>query len=272
MSGRGHNNPRTLGTTVSVDAWRRPFDGDTGLADLHIDVTFDTGRVGGIIDGQESPVRFRLSLRQAEVHVIRDALDVLDIPPETVTRPPPPSGRETKTTETTKSAEIGGRVSANMSAVDVGVEAKGKRAVEERHTLERTGDLSTIAFDTKRTDRGYAFHVAPKCGDRLKGRPWQADERCMRVRDPKAGRRRGDPPSVLIEIRCLREDLIIEDIELNDGSEMPMFWRERKKNIAVQQYLKDELAKLGLLYEDLANPYARIVLADVEPSEMQSVV
>src|SRR5262249_54436163 len=79
----GDNNPRVFAQTITLDAWRTAFDGHRGEADLHIDVVFaEGGRVGG--DG--APVRFRLSLKRAEVHVVRDREDVIDIKSDSVMR------------------------------------------------------------------------------------------------------------------------------------------------------------------------------------------
>ena len=57
------NNPRVFAETISIDAWRTPFDGKTAEADLHIDAGFSKGRVGG----PGAPIRFRLSLKRAEI-------------------------------------------------------------------------------------------------------------------------------------------------------------------------------------------------------------
>ncbi|WP_431271205.1 hypothetical protein [Dankookia sp. P2] len=79
----GDNNPRVFAQTIMLDAWRSPFDGKHAEADLHIDVVFEPrGRVGG----PGAPVRFRLSLKRAEVHVIRDRVGVLEIKRSTVLR------------------------------------------------------------------------------------------------------------------------------------------------------------------------------------------
>ena len=78
------NNPRSFAETVSLDAWHTPFSQDKAEADLHIDVVFAESRLGGA--DQDAPVRFRLNLKRAEVHVVRDGAGVLKIPPASVAR------------------------------------------------------------------------------------------------------------------------------------------------------------------------------------------
>jgi hypothetical protein len=88
----------------------------------------------------------------------------------------------------------------------------------------------------------------------------------MKLKDTNHHRKRGEPPEVRIEIHCLREDLIIEQIEFTD-SNFPI-WRKlpHLKRVAVEQYIKDELARAGLPCGVLSDPFTRIVLADAMPS------
>ncbi len=72
----GDNNPRVFAETISLDAWRTPFDGDKGEAEPYVDVVFaERGRVGGGAD----PVRFRLSLKRAEIVVLRDNENIVEV-------------------------------------------------------------------------------------------------------------------------------------------------------------------------------------------------
>ena len=61
------NRKRALADVVTVDAWHAEFSNDAPRVDLHIDVVFGVGRIGG---GESAGVRFRLSLRRAEVVVV----------------------------------------------------------------------------------------------------------------------------------------------------------------------------------------------------------
>lgn len=88
----------------------------------------------------------------------------------------------------------------------------------------------------------------------------------MKIRDTNAKRKRDEPPEPRIEIHCLREDLLIEDIVFT--SERFPLWSAltRKKQIAVEQFIKDELARAGLPCDELSEPFARIVMGDAVPT------
>jgi hypothetical protein len=115
----GDNNPRVFAETVTIDAWRSNFDGTSGQADLHINVVFaERGRVGG----RDAPVRFRLSLKRAEVHVIRDSEGILDIIRSSIRRadlPKPGLARR----KTVKQAKIAGGFGGSVSTTSAKLEA-----------------------------------------------------------------------------------------------------------------------------------------------------
>lgn len=88
----------------------------------------------------------------------------------------------------------------------------------------------------------------------------------MKLRDTVAQRPRGDPPEVVVEIHCRSEDLLIEDPEFTDGK---LFWKNlsRNKQMTIEQHIRDELCRVGLECGDLAEPFARLVLADAVSRE-----
>lgn len=261
----GVNNQRRLfSETISLDAWRSPFDGKRGEADLHIDVVFsDRGRVGG----SNSPVRFRLSLRRAEVHVIRDSGGVIAINRKSILRPRPNSIKEHIVTE--RKTHISGAGDAGLSLRSAQLALKGKASSDLNVTREseHTEDIFKVDFIPWNTENGYAFIIRarPQVG-RLEGQPWSPEIPVMKIRDSNRTRKRGEPPEVRIEIRCLREDLIIEDVEFTASSFPAWVSLPRKKQIAVEQYIKDELARHGLGAGDLSEPFSTIILGDVSPS------
>jgi len=260
----GDNNPRVFAQTIALDAWRKPFDGKRGEADLHIDVVFDErGRVGG----GGAPVRFRLSLKRAEVYVIRDSENVIEIDPSSVQRsdlPKPGKLRQVAEQKARLSGKVGGRLSA--TSADMSVEGKAEGSVAVTETFEQTENISAMEVIHWRTNNGYGFKIGARSGKALKGQPWAAKTRLLKIRDTNIARERGEPPEIRVEIHCLREDLLIEDVEFTDAS-FPTWARlSRKTQIAVEQYIKDELARAGLPCGDLSDPFTRIVLADAMPS------
>jgi hypothetical protein len=98
MSRNLNNQKRAFADVVSIDAWHRPFDKKHPTVDLHAHVVFDTARVGG---EPESPIRFRLSLRQAEVILVIPENEPVFVDRKSVARDAPPEvrGRVTSTFE-----------------------------------------------------------------------------------------------------------------------------------------------------------------------------
>jgi hypothetical protein len=103
-------------------------------------------------------------------------------------------------------------------------------------------------------------------GKRLKGQPWEAGKSMMTIRDTNTKRKHGEPPEIRVEIHCLREDLVIEDVQFADSTFPSWPKLGRRKQIAVEQYIKDELARAGLPCGDLSDPFTRIIMADAMPS------
>ena len=88
----------------------------------------------------------------------------------------------------------------------------------------------------------------------------------MRIRDSNYRRAHGEAPEIRIEIHCRRDDFIIEDIQFSDKN-LGFFEKlTRNKQVVVEQYIKDELARAGFPCGDLSEPFTRLILADVVPS------
>jgi hypothetical protein len=81
MSDNSENRRRALAEVVSVDAWHEQFGHGVPKVDLHVDVVFENGRVGA---EKESPVRFRLSVRQAEVVILIPELEPASVDKKSV--------------------------------------------------------------------------------------------------------------------------------------------------------------------------------------------
>lgn len=264
----GDNNPRVFAETIALDVWRTPFDEGRATADLHIDVVFGQGRVGG----GDDPVRFRLSLRQAEIHVSRDTARQIDIVRSSVRREKPMIANASRTAESKKCASASGEVGFDASSLSAQGNAKGGASVAVTERFEQQMDLAPMRVQHRPTEHGYAFSVTPNrvppnSEGHLDGAAWSADDPIMRIKDTNSQRKKGDPPEVLIEIQCRREDLVIEDIEFKDR-QFPS-WRclSRNKQVAVEQYIREELVKFGMECGDLSDGFTRIVLADAVSRE-----
>lgn len=260
----GANNPRVFAQTVALDAWRSPFDGTRGEADLHIDVVFASGgRAGG---GEDAPVRFRLSLKRAEIHVVLDGENILQVNKKSLMRTEIGTSKTSKTSESTTQGAIEGSLDLSRTSVGASANIKAKKSLQITEKMEQTQETGPMIVTHWTTERGYAFKIEPKNANRLIGPPWHAETPVMKVRDTNFEREKGEPPEVRVEIHCLREDLIIEDIQFTSTLFPSWLSMPRKRQIAVEQFLKDELQKHGMDCGDLNDKFARIVLGDVMPS------
>jgi hypothetical protein len=260
---RRDNNPRAFAETVSITAWRSAYKGAPAVADLHIDVVFGEGRIGSEND---SPVWFRLSLKQAEVHVVGDVAGVLSFPAKDIARSPVETfkvvTKETSSTASEQSDQLklgGPKPTGELGASTKRTNAKGKETSTEIQ-------LTKMKFQHRKTKDGYAWTVSPALQGPLAGQPWDAASPRLKIKDTAHSKRRlGDPPEPKIEVRCRREDLVISDIRFKKRSAEAWATLSRGKRLAVEQYIKDELLRLGFECGDLNDPFSQVVLADVVP-------
>lgn len=205
MAKIGDNNPRAFGDTVSLDAWRTPFDGKTGLADLHVQVVFSDGRIGGV----DAPVRFRLQLRRAEVHVLRDAAQVLQIRSSSVNAGANP-GRE-RTVTSTLETEVSTKAGVTLSQTPIAELGKQKKHLLKQEVVTKD-DGQSIAFVSMRVDDGYVFRVSSE-SELLEGVPWDSSHPLLSYSDAAAPRNRGSRPNCVWN--CVADAKICGSMILN---------------------------------------------------------
>lgn len=256
--GRGENNPRRpFIEVVTLSAWRSEYR-DGGIADVFIDVGFDSGRVGG--DG--APVRFQLALREAQVLIHRDAANVLELPANSVVRQEPLIADRTITSD--QSAEASVDVGLSGGAKGIMPRFNGSARADEKGTRKTkvVQKLHALEASHLKTETGWAYRIRPSLGRTLSGVPWRAEDRRLQVKDPRYSSRRGEPPEPRVEIRCRREDLVITKIEFKDRKSTLFNRLTKEKQAAVEQYIKSELTTLGFDVGDVSDPYTVLVLAD----------
>jgi len=74
-----NNGSKVLSEVLSIWAFRSPFNDDSMLASLYCEVSFNDGRFSG--SDKKERVGFRLALRRAELHILTDSANVLQIKP-----------------------------------------------------------------------------------------------------------------------------------------------------------------------------------------------
>lgn len=270
MTRNDNNRRKALGDVVTVDAWHRPFNAGNGVADLHVDVVFSTARVGG---EKEAKVSFRLSIRRAELILNASYLEPIKVKKNSVSR----ETREVRATSTLqkgkkKTASVGGTAGIKLSPssisgrLDAEASAKSEAFLDEKFKIEEK--LSVIIVKQSKTyDGRYRWEFTPGMSENLEGRPWDPIKSPRaKLSDTRSDRSKGIPPTVSIEVRCLREDMIISDIKVKDEN----IW-ERLKGRAGQQnriaaaesYIRDKLVEEGLAFSDIEDRFGLITLVEV---------
>ena len=266
-----NNTQRSLKNVVSIDGWIGTF-GDDGRASVHVDVVFAEGRFGG---EPSHKVKFRVSLKKAEVMVRIPEGEPLVFVKSTVARTPPgPTlARETKQSKTL-SAGAKAEFSISPTAVDGSLSADAGAAV----STQTTDILQTEVMEflcqhfPEDGDFGWRLHHR-EVGNTLLGSPWDANVSPRVLVERGTGQNAmGDAPTIKVEVRCLREDLHIEGLEAIDPSiteQLRNMVNGDANRAAAEQIIKEELMRSGFLGvpDALDNGYVQIVVADVIISE-----
>lgn len=261
------NRKRALAEVVSVDAWHRGFSQKVEHVELHVDVVFKDGRIGG---DKDSDVRFRLRLRRAEVVVIVPQTEPARIDKASVSRDAPSiKGTATQTRKIAKHASVAAKAKTRVStdAGDAALDLSGSAgATASSDTViklvQTVQSMSVTQIQT--ADDDYAWLVEPTLGPTLAGRPWDASAAPrLKVLDTRQDRTKGIEPHVRVEVRCRREDLEITDITLRNGAGLLGFATDplgRNKLAAAEALIRTRLFEAGLITGEISDPFAQMTL------------
>jgi hypothetical protein len=253
MTRNADNRRRAFADVVTIDAWHDQFDNECKTADLHADVVFGTARLGGEAASQ---VRFRLSIKRAELVVIIPETEPVSVEKTSVSRDAPEfQAKMTGTVETTAQSKIQASANASVSekgfkgSIGTGVKAESSVTAKEKIETSQIVQLMLVT-QSKTEDGNYRWVITPQAQKVLEGRPWDANKNPrMKLVDGRRNRSKGIPPTVRIEVHCRREGLEIRDIEIKDET----LWEKlsekaglRNKIVAAESYLRDRLAEEGL--------------------------
>lgn len=177
MSRNFDNRKRAFADAVTVEAWHEDFSSNALTVDLHADVVFGTARVGG---ESESPIRFRLSIKRAEIVIIVPETEPVSVDKSSVSRDTPEvRGHLTEVIERKNATRAKANVSASLSPITVG--ASGEAAAEIAHhasqKLSVSGAVRLISVTQSKTEEGeYRWIALPRTQPFLEGRPWDPNK------------------------------------------------------------------------------------------------
>ena len=145
------NNPRVFAETVSVDAWRTKFFGDKAEADLHIVVVFSQVRILVTDLCAKSPVMFHMSLKRAEVHIVRDALRTIAIPPSSVCRTALSSGTSEYREERALAAGFDAGIDVGVQSASARISSDARASKQVTETYQENAEVPHINVVLGRT-------------------------------------------------------------------------------------------------------------------------
>ncbi len=270
MNSNSDNRKRAFADVVTIDAWHESFLEGLAKVDLHVDVVFGTARVGG---ESQSPIRFRLSAKRAEVVVIIPDSEPVSVDRNSVSRDAPEmQAHLTEVVERTNQTKIKGGLSASASTskltAAMNAEANAQAIHSENRKLEISATVQFLVVTQSKTVEGeYRWLIEPRSKEMIVGRPWDAVKHPrLKLVDQRKDRTKGIPPTVRVEVRCRREDLLIEDLEIKDET----LWQAAKRRVgfknkmaAAESYIRDHLSKEGLEVKNIEDIFGTVTLGSV---------
>lgn len=268
-----HNTHRSLRQLVAIEAWFRQSSSDKRRYTLHASVTFDVERLGA---GEGANLRFRLAVKKCEVVFLTPSSGFFGVDPSSVRSPKPLRPHEVETLKKTTRA-IGGRIGLSikglMPSPSGDAEASAKRetssAVASKQEVSPYLELSKRSVDNH---RAWSLDGRFLPDGRLWGPVWDAEqEPRLTVVDnrPDAVMQKdadmGFPPLSRIEVRCLREDIDIYDIQFKDAEEDKQFRRKlghQARIKAAEAFLRQQILREGLRVGDLSDRFSELTILD----------
>jgi len=271
LSSNRPNQKRAFADVVSVDAWHDAFAGKRRKVDLHADIVFGTAPVGGEI---ESPVRFRLAVKRAELVIIVPPTELVSVDPASVARGAPTTkGKMTETVETHSAYHTEGAASMSLSPKSTSGAASAKIGGALGKTRKKKVELSTIISGNQvtqsKTSHGhYRWIIEMRDGNVLDGKVWDAkkEPRLKLQDDRKRPEIISIEPAVRLEVRCRTEDLHITDIEIKDEglwTQVSSRFGLKNRLAAAIAFIKHELAESGLEFGNIEDKFGQITLAQI---------
>jgi hypothetical protein len=270
MSQNFDNRRRAFADVVSIDAWHEPFESGGAFVDLHADVVFGTARVGG---ETESPIRFRLSVKRADVVVIIPPSEPVKVDRKSVLRSAPEvQGHLTETLEHTAEAHAKGQINGSIDGKGISGGASADLGASTNISSTKRLEISAVVefmkiTQSKTADDQYRWTVEARRTRTLEGRPWDGvKEPRLKLIDQRKDRTKGIPPTVRVEVRCRREDLIIEDLEVKDETAWQAFKGRAgftNRLAAAESYIRDRLSEEGFEVGNITDIFSQLTLGSV---------
>lgn len=261
-----NNRQRILAEVLSLDAWHKPFRIDGETSAVHVEVSFEQGRIGG--DDPQMPFTFRLSLRKALLTVKLEP--PLTIDRNTIARSIPENPVElshmlSTESESKSSLSSEGRLSLKGASASVSGSIGDSAAAKTEQRMKLIQSSPRIRSSPKPGGpREYSWEIAPTFEDYLDGQPWHPvhDPR-LYVKHPLT--KQMIDPTIKVTLSCSIDDLLIDDLTPKSDKPLSIIRHAVKNDIsyaAAVQYLKIVLTSADLEVGMMDNRFSRFLIAD----------
>lgn len=269
-----HNTHRTLRQLVAVEAWYVQSPTDEKRFTLHAAVSFDEERLGG---GSNSTVTFKLSIKKCEIVFLPPISGYFAVDPASVRFTKPPNPHAVQSTQaTTKTGGFGFKLGlkGKTPEVSANAEASAQRDTTTTVTSNQTvGPFHELTKRSREGQRAWSIDGKSQPNGRIWGAIWDANEEprltVIDKRPPEVARKDEEndfPPISRIEVRCLRADIDIYDIEFKDPQDQGWLASQATgitKIKAAEAFLKHAILDEGLTVGDLSDRYSELTICDV---------
>lgn len=261
------NHRRVLAEVLSIDAWHDPIKVDGSTSAVHVELSFQQGRLGG--DDSEFPFTFNIALKRALLTVQIEQPLVIDR--RSIARPNP-----NQTVEITKlhaareeaqsSIAYGAKLSPASVAAFFSASAKTDANTKREDQLKLVQAVPRIiASPRPKGEREYSWELLPSYEETLDGQPWDPVENPrLSVRGP---RERGAlDPVISVHVSCKLEDIQITDLTLKRSTGFGLLRDmlfDRVNEAAAIQHLKLVLRDRYLEVGHMDDRYSEVGIADV---------
>lgn len=269
-----HNTHRTLRQLVAVEAWFVQSPTDARRFTLHAAVNFDEERLGG---GSNSTVTFKLSIKKCEIVFLPPTSGYFAVDPASVRLTKPPNPHAIQSTQaTTKAGGLSLALGIKGRAPDISanLDATARRDATTTVTSNQTiGPFHELTKRSREGHRSWSIDGKSQHNGRIWGAIWDAHEEprltIIDKRPPEVIKKDEDNdflPISRIEIRCLRADIDIYDIDFKDPQDQGWLASQSTgitKIKAAEAFLKHTILDEGLTVGNLSDRYSELTICDV---------
>ena len=269
-----NNRKQVFADLVSLEAWHDEFTTSNSRAPLSANIVFGQANMGA---GEHSKITFRLRVKRAELVVIIGN-DPARIDPREVARFITETKIQRKILrEKERSGAVKGEASAGASlktgpSLGAKASAEGELRASRKETIEQSEELSVFEItQSKDNDQNYRWIIEHIDGEALDGAPWDpAETPLATIIDKRGGKKTSLAPTVQLAVRCRREDLVIEDLQVKKPETVKGWNKDKKMEdvhraniLAAEALIRNRLTEYGLHAPDISEEFSQIILGRV---------